>query len=154
MTQQHEQFAEVAEYYKKQKGTALSLNQETTVAFLRETQEIYGYIPAHALETIALCSGYKVPLLQKIIKLYPSLKASDAAHEIVVCSGGRCGSANAALLSQLKKGLENFAPNTVELRTQNCFKQCGKGPNIQVDGVLYNHCDKATVEEILKKLKQ
>lgn len=153
MMQQHEQFAEAAEYYKKQKGSAASLDQETTVAFLRETQEIYGYIPAHALETIALCTGYKLPLLQKIIKLYPSLKASNAAHEIVVCSGGRCGGANATLLAQLKKGLESMPANTAEVRTQNCFKQCGKGPNIQVDGVLYNQCDASTVEMILKKLK-
>lgn len=153
MMEQHEQFAQAAEYYKQQKGSASMLDQETTVAFLRETQEIYGYIPAHALETIALCTGYKVPLLQKIIKLYPSLKASNAAHEIVVCSGGRCGSANAALLSQLKKGVGQLPANTAEVRTQNCFKQCGKGPNIQVDGVLYHQCNADTVNAILEKLK-
>ena len=84
----HERFAEAAEYYAGRKGSRPTLEQEDTVALLRETQEIYGHIPPQALETISICTGYKVPLLEKLIRLYPSLKLGAAAHEIVVCSGG------------------------------------------------------------------
>lgn len=83
----HERFAEAAEYYAGRKGSRPTLEQEDTVALLRETQEIYGHIPPQALETISICTGYKVPLLEKLIRLYPSLKLGAAAHEIVVCSG-------------------------------------------------------------------
>lgn len=149
---QHEQFAEAAEYYANRRGSRPTLEQEDTIALLRETQEIYGHIPPHALETISICTGYKVPLLEKLIRLYPSLKLGAAAHEIVVCSGGRCGARNAVLLDRLKKGLAALPEGTAVLRTQNCFKQCGKGPNIQVDGVLRNGCDAAAVDRILAEL--
>ena len=149
---QHEQFAEAAEYYAGRRNGRPTLEQEDTVALLRETQEIYGHIPAQALETIALCTGYKIPLLEKLIRLYPSLKLGAAAHEIVVCSGGRCGGKNAILMDRLKKGLAALPEGTAVLRTQNCFKQCGKGPNIQVDGVLYHGCDAAVVDRILAEL--
>ena len=87
----HERFAEAAEYYAGRKGSRPTLEQEDTVALLRETQEIYGHIPPQALETISICTGYKVPLLEKLIRLYPSLKLGAAAHDIVVSSGGSGG---------------------------------------------------------------
>lgn len=149
---QHELFAEAAEYYANRRGSRPTLEQEDTIALLRETQDIYGHIPPQALETIAICTGYKVPLLERLIRLYPSLKLGAAAHEIVVCSGGRCGSKNAVLMDRLKKRLAALPEGTAVLRTQNCFKQCGKGPNIQVDGVLRNGCDAAEVDRILAEL--
>lgn len=145
-------FEEAADYYRKQRSGESPLDQNTTVAFLREIQEIFGYIPAYTLETVAQVTGYKLPLLQKLLKLYPSLKTSGAVHEIVVCSGGRCGSANGPLLEQLKKGLEALGPDRAVLRTQMCFKQCGKGPNIQLDGQLIHGCTPQTVQEILEKV--
>lgn len=154
MQEQHERFAEAAEYYQTQRGSAATLDQQMTVAFLRETQEIYGCIPDYALETIAICTGYKIPLLKKLIGLYPSLKTQAACHEIVVCSGSRCGKTNAEWLKRLKKGLEGADPQQVSIRTVNCFKQCGKGPNIQLDGVLYHCCDENTMDEILEKTLQ
>ena len=125
----HERFAEAAEYYAGRKGSRPTLEQEDTVALLRETQEIYGHIPPQALETISICTGYKVPLLEKLIRLYPSLKLGAAAHEIVVCSGGRCGAKNAALMDRLKKGL---ALSPIHIFFPNVFRACSNGCGARV----------------------
>ena len=115
----HERFAEPRSITPAARAARPTLEQEDTVALLRETQEIYGHIPPQALETISICTGYKVPLLEKLIRLYPSLKLGAAAHEIVVCSGGRCGAKNAALMDRLKKGLAQLpeAPRCCAPRT-------------------------------------
>ncbi len=153
MEEKHEQFAQAAEYYAGLRGRAAALSQEDLVAFLREIQAIYGHLPDQALETAAAVTGWKLPAMEKLIRLYPSLKRQQALHEIVVCCGGRCGQANAPLLARLEQGIAALPAGTVRLRTQNCFKQCGKGPNIQLDGVLYHRCDAEKVDRMLQKLQ-
>ncbi|MBU3805740.1 MAG: NAD(P)H-dependent oxidoreductase subunit E [Candidatus Fournierella pullistercoris] len=154
MTEQ-KQLDQALEYYAGQRMGQSPLDQTSTIALLREIQDIFGYIPGYTLEQVCQTTGYKLPLLQKLIRLYPSLKTSKAAHEIVVCSGGRCGNAGAGeLLRQLEEGLKQLPQDTAILRTQMCFKQCGKGPNIQLDGQMYNGCDSQTVKEMLEQLKR
>ena len=63
------QFKETAEYYQ---SLQMQNDQETLVQFLRETQDIFGCIPADAKMQISEIMGMKLSLIDKIISMYLS----------------------------------------------------------------------------------
>jgi len=75
-------------------------------------------------------------------------------HEIKVCMGSSCyargNESNLNILEKLIK--EKNLDAQVELYGTNCIANCGKGPNIKVDGVEYNGVDEEKINEILSDL--
>ena len=79
----------------------------------------------------------------------------NTVHEIIACTGERCGKKEGgAILNALKRELR-IQKNGVsidgkfKLRTQNCLKKCGTAPNIIIDDVVYSGSE---LERILKKI--
>ena len=83
-----EQLQEIFDYYKEQPDRS---SQEMVVALLRELQEVQGYISPQLKEQVLELTGVKETFLQCLFRMYPSLHESQEVHEIVVCSGERCG---------------------------------------------------------------
>ena len=125
---------------------------------LREIQEVEGYIPREAQEIAAEKIGIKTTVLTCIIQRYPSLKGADYAHEMVLCSGARCGCKGGpeiieAVKRELKIGKDGMSANKkVHVVTRNCLKQCKTSPNMLVDGKLYSGLTVEKAIEIVRKL--
>lgn len=155
MMKEIEKIEEIIEYYA---GERNSKEQENLVAMLREIQEVEGYIPKEAQEKAAEKIGIKTTVLSCIIQRYPSLKGEDYAHEIVLCSGARCGCKGGpeiidAVKKELKVGKDGISANRkVHVTTRNCLKQCKTSPNMMIDGKLYSGLTVEKSVEIVRKL--
>ena len=128
-------------YYKKQGAPR---DQSALISLLREIQQEHGgSIPKSLLPEIAAFYGTKEALLLALIRRIPRLRLSDL-HTLEVCAGPNCGksAALAAYAEKLQKS-GNFT-----LKFTPCMRQCGKGPNLRWDGVLYHRA----TEELLKDL--
>lgn len=143
---------EIFEYYSR-KGQ--ELDQEAMVSMLRELQDLMGFISPAFMERAAKAGKVKLSTVQAIIKRYPSLKAADTVHEIVICTGKSCAAkGNLEVLTQLKKKL-NINENGISedgricLKTRTCLKKCRMAPNVLIDGVCYVG---KSVKEILELL--
>ena len=150
-----QELKEIIEYYKKQSNPK---EQSNLVEMLREIQELMGCIPNDIQERIAKEFDIKQSMIATIIKLYPSLKASNYKHRIIACTGARCGAKDgAAILNAIRKelGIEKDGlsqDGNFYLTTQNCLKQCKTSPNFYIDGTLYSNVKEGDVAKILRSL--
>ena len=150
-----EKLKEIIEYYSSQPQPA---SQENLVAMLREIQGLLGCIPLGVQERAAAELKVKPSVLACIVKLYPSLKQAPYRHEILACTGARCGAKQAGEILQTlrrelgigKDGIS--ADGTVLLRTQNCLKHCPTAPNLYLDGVLHTRLTPKSAAELARSL--
>lgn len=148
----NEQLEEIFSYYG---GQSDKNSQEMVVSLLREIQDVCGCITLELKHRVMETTGVSENFLKCLLRMYPSLKEVNTEHEVIVCTGERCGKKDGMLL--LKKWKEEFqiqengisADGRLELRTQNCLKQCRKAPNAMIDGVVYSGNE---IEEMMKKL--
>ena len=76
--------------------------------------------------------------------MYPSIKEAKQAHEIIACTGERCGKKDGmTILQNLRRelGIKKdgiSSDGRFELRTRNCLKQCRTSPNMYIDRKLYS----------------
>ncbi|WP_461813108.1 NADH-quinone oxidoreductase subunit NuoE family protein [Faecalimonas sp.] len=145
-------FEETARYYQSLQVTN---DQETLVQFLKETQEIFGCIPADAKTRISEIMKMSTIIIDKIISIYPSLTNEKFQTEIIVCSGASCSSKNAQkLLSEIQTLLQ-IRPGQVtkdgryKLTTKPCMKQCKKGPNLMIGDAIYHNIDSEKLKTLL-----
>lgn len=75
-------------------------------------------------------------------------------HTIKVCMGSSCyARGNEQNLNFLEKYIkENNLDTEIDLYGSNCIAQCTDGPNIKVDGILYNNIDENKLADIIKNL--
>ena len=131
---------EAAQHYKKQGAPR---DQTALTALLREAQAEYGgSIPVHLVKELAEYLEAKESLLLALIRRLPSLRLADT-HLLEGCTGRNCGKCTA-----LAEAAEKLRSDKLTVRFVPCMRQCGKGPTIRFDGVIYNRAD----EELLKKL--
>lgn len=157
LEEKNEQIEEIFSYYgsQKDKGT-----QEMVVSLLRELQEVEGYITPNLKERVIETTGITDKFLAVIMKMYPSIKESGNLHEIIVCTGERCGNKDSfQILQKIKKDLEIGKDGISKdgkymLRTRNCLKQCRTSPNILIDGDLYSEECVKDIKSLLKKINR
>lgn len=152
-----EQMEEIFSYYGEQKDRH---TQEMVVALLRELQEVQGHItPAlkkRVLETTGVAEGF----LKTILRLHPSIKQSANLHEILACTGERCGNKGGMeILRRLRKELGISKDGMSEdgmfrLRTQNCLKKCKTSPNLMIDGVVYSGKELENLKKLLQRVRE
>lgn len=124
-------------------------DQTAVVSLLREIQgENGGAIPREALNRAAEGLGVKGGFLLAFVRRIPSLRLSDS-HTLELCGGPNCGK-RAALAAFVEKTWgEN--PAGFAVRQVPCMRQCGKGPNIRWDGVLYHNADEALLRRLIEE---
>lgn len=148
---------EIIEYYAGQKDAG---SQDNLVAMLREIQETEGCISKEVREFVQERMGIKESFFGCILKMYPSLKSEDYSHEIVLCTGERCGNKDSMTLLRLlkeelgisKEGISR--DGKVRLITRNCLKQCRTSPNMLVDGELHSQMNQEKLRELVKTLRE
>ena len=144
-----EAFDQIKEYYESQGDRS----QETLVAFLRETQEIFGCVPNWSQEEIERVMGIKHTYLQAILKRYSSIRGEAGPCELVICTGPNCSRKGSRQLYQAVKTMCEDHPeleSKLTVRTTGCLRQCRTAPNCKLDGVL---CQEMTVEKLKENLK-
>lgn len=155
MVKHKEQIEEILEYYSSQPNVG---SQENLVAMLREIQEAEGCIPGEIQQEAADRLGVKESVLACLVKLYPTLKLAPYCHELVLCTGERCGKKDSleilhAVKKRLKPGKDGISSDqTTLLVTRNCLKHCSTSPNLLLDGVLHTHMTKEKTLSLVEKL--
>lgn len=146
---------EAIAYYK---GQDAPQNQQALVDLLREVQEENGgVLPSVAVDEIAVQMGLKASFLAAVIKRYPSLRTESAPHLLEVCGGPNCARNNSAALLKFISSEYNVSNGGISKKGKfaykigNCMKQCGKGPNIKWDGVVYNQMTKELLQKLISK---
>ena len=133
---------EAVEYYKRQGAPQ---DQSALLSLLREVQEEHEGIPKGLLPEIGSILGVKESFLLALIRRQPRLRLTDT-HTLELCAGPNCGKRTelAELAEKLCGGRSD-----VTLKFVPCMRQCGKGPNLKWDGVLYNRADDKLLEKLL-----
>ena len=146
---------EILDYYREQKDRS---DQSVIGEMLRELQKIRGFLTPELKKAAAETAGVSEKLIDILVRRYPSLKETAFEHEILACTGERCGSREGAeLIRRLRKELEIgkddlSADGRVLLRTRCCLKRCRTAVNMDIDGVPYTGLTPGTGLELAKKI--
>ena len=151
----NEEIEEIFSYYstQKDKGT-----QEMVVALLKELQEVEGYITPTMRSRVLETTGITEKFLNLILKMYPSIQTGAYVHEVIACTGERCGKKGGSeILQRIKRELEIGKDGVskdgrFQLRTRNCLKQCRTSPNIMIDGTIYSGDDLKDLKKLFKNI--
>ena len=133
---------EALDYYRRQGAPG---DQNALIALLKEIQKENGCIPTQAPAEIAESYGIRAPLVLALIRRIPSLRLSGG-HCMELCAGPNCGKA-----ASLADYAEAIAPKGVTVKRVSCMRQCGKGPNLRLDGKPYSGITRQTLEDLLNK---
>ena len=136
-------FEETLGHYRNQGAPG---DQTAVVQFLKEVQAQKGCIPKWMLTRAAECWGCKESLFLAYIRRLPSLRLEDS-HTLELCGGPNCSR---------REELADYAQTLckqkgIEFRLVPCMRQCGKGPNLRLDGKPYSGITRQTLEDLLNK---
>lgn len=136
-------FEEALSHYRNQGAPG---DQTAVVQFLKEVQAQNGSIPKWMLTRAAESWGCRESLFLAYIRRLPSLRLEDS-HTLELCGGPNCSRrgdlADFAQALCKEKGLQ--------FRLVPCIRQCGKGPNLRLDGKLHTGVTRQALEELLNK---
>lgn len=151
----NEEIEEIFSYYSTQKDRG---TQEMVVALLKELQEAEGYITPVLKQRVIETTGVTEKFLSLILKMYPSIKEGAYVHEIIACTGERCGKKGGMeILQNIKRelaiGKDGISKDgKFQLRTRNCLKQCRTSPNIMIDGNIYSGDDLKDLKKLFETI--
>lgn len=152
MEEQYQRFEELLEDYK---DMDMQGNQEMLIQLLKETQEIFQFIPPDVLEKISDTFQMKPTTISALIKIIPGLKEKYYKNIVTVCSGPRCGKKGGPDILKAVQDYLKVKPGGItkngdfRLITQNCMKKCGVGPNMMVNKEIYNQLKPEDISRIL-----
>ena len=133
---------EAVEYYRKQGAPG---DQTALVQLLKELQQASGgNISMDSLSKIAAAYGIPLSFLQAVVRRIPSLRIAGS-HLLQICSGPNCGRCAA-----LAVWAEQRSRQGLTIQFVPCMRQCGKGPNIRLDGKLYHGATVALLETLVR----
>ena len=138
---------ELVKYYRSQGAPG---DQTALTELLRQLQKEYDGIPETLLEPVAQMLGVKKSYLLAIIRRFPSLHLKDT-HCLELCAGPNCSKRRS--LAAFVEATYGEKPEKFTLRYVNCMRQCGKGPNLRWDGVLYTGADENLIRRLVENLK-
>ena len=87
------QIREILDYYRGQRDRS---DQSVIGEMLRELQEVRGFLSPELKKAAAETAGVSEKLIDILVRRYPSLKEAAFEHEILACTGARCGSREGA----------------------------------------------------------
>lgn len=144
---------EILKFYERQGKPA---GQEEILSALREIQEVLGCIPKAVQEEASLRLGVKPSFLAAFVKKYPEFKEVSEKYEIQVCTGPSCGAGKALeilrAVEATGKQKEREQGISVKIVKGRCTRQCGKGPNLKINGVLHHYMTPEQAAELIRLL--
>lgn len=135
-------------------------SQEGVKEALRFCQDTFGYVSLAHQKQIAEFLNVDDKIVKTLIKFTKSIKESKTEFEVICCTGPRCAkNGSIEVIKSVKNTLgidfdETSKDGKIRLSTQNCFKQCSKGPNIMINGKFYHNMDKNKAENLMKEIME
>ena len=149
-----EKLQELTTYMQSMKDTEHP--ESYLIAILHKTQELYGYVPQEAMDTIALEMSIPTSHIWGVATFYHYFNLKPrGAHTIAVCMGTACYVKGAdAVLEALKKELKVQVGETTEdrlftLQEARCLGACGLAPVMMIDEKIYGNLTPQRVKEII-----
>ncbi|MFA4964917.1 MAG: NAD(P)H-dependent oxidoreductase subunit E [Thermoleophilia bacterium] len=109
------------------------------VTMLQNTQEVYGYLPRLALQSVSLETGISLSQIYGVASFYNMFRFSKVGkHVLSVCVGTACHVAGAPLLidafaSELGIDVGGTTPDGLfTLQTVNCIGACALAPAVRL----------------------
>ncbi len=116
------------------------------IPILHETQEKYGCIPEHAVESIAEHLSMSTGEIYGIVTFFRAFSLKPkGANRVIACSGTACAVRGAAdIIEGIERRLGLKAGETSEdgswsFETVNCLGCCSIGPVIVINGVYHGN---------------
>ena len=136
-------------------------DQRELIHMLHDTQEKFGYIPAHSISQISRELKISESEIFGVLTFYKAFVLKPRGkHLITICLGTACHVRGAPMiLDEFERKLGIEAGETTEdnlftLETVNCVGACALGPIAITDGDYHGQMKTREVDEIIKKLKQ
>lgn len=84
--------------------------------------------------------------------LQQTIETNNTRHRIRICLGSSCFSkAKQSNLEYIERFLkQNKLTDEVDFAGHLCIEQCMTGPNVEIDGVMYNEVDTTKLEKVLR----
>jgi NADH-quinone oxidoreductase subunit E len=143
---------EIIEQHAGERGALISI--------LEEVQAVYGYLPAHALETVADRTGRSLVDVYGVATFYRAFSLKPRGrHVCTVCQGTACHVRGApAVAGEFEKQLGVAPGGTTPdqeftLETVNCLGACALGPIVVVDGRYHSNVATTRVRHILDEVR-
>lgn len=128
---------------------------------LHQYKELYGNLPAHIVEKVALGFDKTPAEIEDIIYSYDLLQHNTpGAHRISICLGTSCylhGSQSVLQKLCAELGIapgETTPDGQFYLEVVRCLGACDVGPALMVDNEIYPYIKADSVAEILDKYRQ
>ena len=129
------------------------------IAVLQKTQDLYGYLPMEALDTIADTMRISEARVFGVATFYSQFRLEPRGeHVIQVCNGTACNvKGSEDLLGELMAVLGIHADETtpdgkVTLEKVNCVGACGVAPAVVIDGEVHGRVTQKMVGRLAQKL--
>ncbi len=129
-------------------------NEIPVLNFVLEEQ---GEITDEAIKIIAEKTGIWDLTIKNTINFYPKYQKKKYFEltEIVYCNGRNCIERTEKIIDELKEVIQFnedglSLDGKFKLLTKRCFGECNGGPNIEINGLLYN---KINIEKLKLALK-
>ena len=123
-----------------------------------ECQNIFEFVSNNHQVEIARTFQVDIKLVKTLMKFMPSIKESIVEYEVVCCLGSRCASnGSMEVIMAVKDTLgigfnETSKDGRIRLMSRNCFKKCGQGPNLTVNGEFYHKMNKLKAIDLMKSI--
>ena len=138
-------FEEAVSYYKKQGAPQ---DQTVLVNLLKEIQsENGGILPECSLKDVAEAMAINESFIKALVSKIPSFRLENV-HTLEICGGANCGKAR--LLASFAESI--CKDKGILFKAVPCMRMCGKGPNIRLDGKVYNGVTENLLAKLLKEI--
>lgn len=131
------------------------------IPVLQLTQNLFGYLPAAALQRISLALDTPYSEVAGVVGFYSFFTTMPRGQHLVrVCLGTACYvRGGKQVLEALKKELgvdigETTPDRLFTLEVARCFGACGLAPTIMIDEDIHQRVKPARVHEILDKYRK
>ena len=124
-------------------------------------QDVLGYVPAMALESMAVYLGVEQESLEALIARERELRTEPIGrHRVLVCTGRTCairGGAQLVRQAREKLGIEVFEATedeAIRLEPFRCFGRCAQAPNVRFKGSLRGAMSEKRFDLLLDMLRK
>lgn len=121
-------------------------------------QRVLGYMPANAIGLVAEALQVPEAHVAGVLSYYPDLHAAPRGRQVVqVCLGEACvANRSGDVLAELQRILgigigETTKDGRTTLERVYCLGNCGVGPTVMIDQIIYGRMCPSDMEEILSQ---
>lgn len=130
--------------------------QTALLPMLHQTQELYGYIPAPAMQLIGEMLGVSTSTIEQVVDYYPLFYRQPAGKTVVhVCNNPVCANAGAeAVMKRLSQSLESRRESgepvgTLTIEYAACLGLCEHAPAMIVQGTSVARADSISYDDLV-----